>query len=254
MPELLVRLKKGKKTYEVMVEEGMVAKYRDGTVKRIEDVVVTPVVFVNARKATKASSEELNNSFQTDDVMQIIELILQKGEAQESGRERKSKMDAKKQEIINFIRKNYVTPEGHNLPTVRIENALAQVRPRIDVDVDATRQVNAMYQKLSAVMPMKKQSSGVEGTVIVPVHLAGQVSVVVREHCSILRETYRDKAKYDVEIHSYEQLMSDLARVTKGDFEFSLAVNTAAVATSSNAPAAAASSSGKKGKGKKKRK
>ncbi|CAN8070567.1 unnamed protein product [Agarophyton chilense] len=254
MPEMLVRLKKGKTTYEVMVEEGMVAKYRDGTVKRIEDVVVTPVVFTNFSKGTKASSEQLNSSFQTDDVMQIIEQILKKGEAQESAGERKSKMDAKRHEIVSAIQKNYVYLDGCPLPLVRIENALNQIRPRIDVDVDALRQVNAMYQKLSAVMPMKKYRSGLEGTVIVPTHMAGQVSGVVRKHCTVLRETYRDKAKYDVEIHSYELLMSDLARVTKGDFEFNLITNAAAVASSSNSTGAAASSSAKKGKGKKKRK
>lgn len=247
-----MRLKKGKKTYEVLVVEGMVAKYRDGTVKRIEDVVVTPIVFTNSTKGSKASSEQLSDSFQTSDVMEVIKLILQKGEAQESAGERKSKMDAKRQEIISVIQKNYIAPDGRPLPVVRIENALEQIRPRIDVDVDAERQVTAMYSKLSAVMPMKKNSGGMEGTVIVSTALAGQVSGIIRKHATVLRESYSDKAKYDVDIHSYDLLMKDLARVTKGDFEFSLATNAAAASVPS--AAAPSSSSARKGKGKKKKK
>lgn len=250
MPEMLVRLKKGKKTYEVMVEEGMVAKYREGKVTRVDDVVAAPIVFINASKGTRASAEQLNESFQTDDVNAIIETILQKGEAQESAGERKEKHDAKRQEIIMAIQKNYVGADGRPLPVMRIENGLDQIKPRIDVDVDATRQVTAMFQKLSAVIPMKKSSSGMAGTVTVPSRLAGAVSGIVRKHATVERETYGAQAKYEIEIHAYDLLMKDLARVTKGDFEFSLATNAAAASVPTEP--ASADGHGKKGKGKKK--
>lgn len=248
-----MRLKKGKKTYEVMVQEGMVAKYREGSVKRLDDVLVTPLVFTNASKGTRASAEQLNESFQTDNVEAVITTILEKGEAQESAGERREKMDAKKQEILTVIQKNYVSPDGRPLPMSRIENAVEQIKARIDVDQDATRQVTAMIPKLSAVMPMKKGSGGLQGTVTVASKLVGAVSGIVRKHATVLRETYGAQAKYDLEIHSYDQLMSDLARVTKGDFNFSLASNGAGASASTDAPPPQAGN-GKKGKGKKKRK
>lgn len=225
MPDMLVRLKKGKKTYEVMVQEGMVAKYRDGTVTQLDDVIVTPMVFTNSSKGTRASAEQLTESFQTDDMLDVIKHILEKGEAQESAGERKEKLDAKRQEIIMVIQKNYVAADGRPLPLNRIENALVQVKPRIDVDVDAERQVTAMFTKLTAVMAMKKSASELEGTVSVPIRLAGVVSGIVRKHATVLRESYAGQAKYDLSIHSYEQLLSDLAKVTKGEYEFKLVSN-----------------------------
>lgn len=248
-----MRLKKGKKTYEVMVEEGMVAKYREGDVKRQDDVVLTPIVFTNAGKGTKASAEQLKEAFGTDQVTAVIETILQKGEAQESANERKDKLDAKRQEIISNIQKNYSAPDGRPLPVARIENALVQVKPRIDVDVDAGRQVTAMFQKLSSIMPLKKSSAGMEGIVSVPVRLSGVVSGVVRKHATVQRETYGAQAKYEIEIDSYDALMAELARVTKGEFEFNLSTNAAAVAMPSDA-GEAANAGGKKGRGKKKKK
>lgn len=255
MPEMLVRLKKGKKTYEVMVNEGMVAKFRDGSVNRIDDVVVTPLVFLNASKGTKASAEQLKDAFQTDDVQVVLDLILKKGEAQESAGERKEKLDSKRQEIITIIQKNYVSPDGRPLPIVRIENALEQIKPRIDVDVDAQRQVTAMFAKLSAAMPMKKSAGGMEGTISVPTRLSGSVSSVIRKHATVQRETYGAQTKFEVEIHAYDMLMKDLARTTKGEFEFSLASQPAGGSAAGSAAAApeAGQASGRKKKGRKKK-
>lgn len=251
MPEMLVRLKKGKKTYEVIVQEGMVQKFRDGAVKQLDEVVATPVVFLNASKGTKASAEQLKDAFDTDDVDAVLRVVLQKGEAQESAGERKEKLDAKRQEILTCIQKNYVSPDGRPLPLARIENALEQIKPRIDVDVDAQRQVTAMYAKLSGVMPMKKGASGLEGTVSVPTKLAGSVSSTIRKHATVHRETYGSQAKFDIEIHAYDLLMKDLARVTKGEFEFTLASQPAGGPAASTPQPGQAAKGKKKGKGKK---
>lgn len=76
MPAMLVRLKRGKTTFEVMVEEGMVTKYRDGTEKNISQVVTADVVWVNAGKGKRASDDQLMKAFQTDNVNDIIKQIL----------------------------------------------------------------------------------------------------------------------------------------------------------------------------------
>lgn len=250
---MLVRLKKGKNTYEVMVQEGMVARYRDGSVKRIEDVVITPVVFLNIGKGTKASGEQLDAAFQTSNVNEVIELILQKGEAQESAGERKTKIDAKRHEIITAIQKNYGDRNSSQLPISRIENALSQIKPRIDIKVDALRQVEAMFSKLNDVLPMKRLSAGLEAKITVPIEMSGQASGIIRKYATVLRQKFEDVAKYEVEIHSYDQLIAELGRATKGNFELALASSDSDAKAASSSDAEA-SSSGKKGKGKGKKK
>lgn len=253
MPDMLVRMKKGKTTYEVMVQEGMVNKFRDGAVNRLDDVVVTQTVWLNASKGLKASSDQLKQSFETDDVQAVLETILRRGEAQESAAERKDKLDSKRQEIITAIQKNYIAPDGRPLPVVRIGNALDQIKPRIDVDVDAERQVSAMLPKLTAVMPMKKSAGGMEGTISVPTHLAGAVSSAIRKHATVHREVYGDRAKFDVEIHAYDLLMKDLGRVTKGQYELSISSQPPPEVGAASSSAAGSASEKKKGRGKKKK-
>lgn len=248
MAEMLVRLKRGKKTFEVLVNEGTVPKYRDGKLK-LNDVVVTPTIFINMSKGEKASADLLNSAFETDDVTAVIDTILRTGDAQESAGERKDKMDAKRREVITTIQKNYVSPEGLPLPLMRIENALEQIRVRIDLERDAEHQVEAMAPKLMAVLPMKRAKADFEGIVTVPVHMAGQVASVVRKHARVQRETYGVKAKFEVEVFNYDLLLSELTKATNGDFEFEVVGGDGQ--PPKEAPAANADA---KGRGKKKKK
>lgn len=253
MPELLVRLKKGKTTFEVMVHEGQVTKYRDGNVKRVEDVVVTDVVWTNAHKGTRASSEQLTSAFGTDSTAAVIKQILDKGDSQLSDGERKQKLADKRHEIVTYIHKNYVDPHNNlPVPITRVENALLQIKPRIDPDVDAARQVVALVPKLVSVMAMRKGGSSIVGVVTVPAKHAGATSSAIRKHVTVVRETYGPSVKYEVEVNSHELFMKELARVTKGEYEFTVTNN----ASVNGAPAAASASSdsGKKGKGRKKKK
>lgn len=249
MPEMLVRLKRGKKTYEVMVQEGLVPKYREGNLS-ISDVVLTPTVFTNASKGEKASADQLQSAFETDDVNAVIDQILRKGEAQESASERKDKMDAKRREIINAIHKGYQSPDGKPIPIPRIENALDTVRPRIDVEQDAERQIDAMSAKLAAVMPMKRAKSGMEGVISVPLHLSGAAASVIRKHARVHREAYGAQAKFEVEFSSQDVLVKELSKATGGDYDLSLSRPT--VPNQAASPSAEASGSGGRGKKKKK--
>lgn len=219
---MLVRMKKGRTNFEVMVNEGAVNKYRDGSIKRVDDVVVVPRIWTNASQGTKASADQIKDAFGSEDVNEVLDIILRQGDAQESAQERQDKLDAKRQEIIASIQKNYSSPEGRPLPATRIENALERIKLRIDVDVDADRQVTGMIERLKAVMPMKKSAGVMEGTVTVATSLAGAVSSAIRKHARVNREVYGDTAKFEIEMLSYDLLMKELSRVTKGQFDFQL--------------------------------
>lgn len=251
MPDMLVRLKKGKTTFEVMVQEGKVAQYREGIVKKIADVIVTDIVWTNAHKGTRASSEQLKNAFNTDDVQAIMKQIIEHGESQQSDAERKQKLADKRQEIVSYIHKNYVDPQNNlPLPATRVENALQQLKPRIDPDVDAARQVTALVPKLVTVMAMKKGGSSIIGTITVAAKLAGATSSAVRKYATVVRETYGASYKLDVEVQSHDMLLKELARVTKGEFEFEVTNQNVGSSSGNGGEAAAGAAAGKRGKGK----
>lgn len=99
---MLVRLKKGKATYEVMAEEGKAAKYRNGEIKNLSEVLASDVVWLQAEKRRRASAEQLQKSFATkfSDTAAVLEL------SQESVGERKKKNTDQRKEVIAFIAKH----------------------------------------------------------------------------------------------------------------------------------------------------
>jgi ribosome maturation protein SDO1 len=256
MPDMLVRLKKGKTTFEVLTKDGQVTKYRDKLVRSLDEVLVSDDVWTNVSKGQKASKDQLLAAFETDDEKAILEQILQKGEQQLSANERKDMLEHKRAEIVAFIHKNFVDPAKNTpIPLTRIENALEQVRPRIDMDEPADRQVTRMMAKLVTVLPLRKGNSSITGVVSVPQKFLGATSGVVRKHGTVIAETFgSDGAKWTVEVHSYDALVRDLARVTKGEYQFSVAGADDAVADGapSGSRQAQGGTGGAGGKGKKK--
>jgi ribosome maturation protein SDO1 len=225
MPDMLVRLKKGKTTFEVLTKDGQVTKYRDKQLKSLDDVLVSDDVWTNVSKGQKASKDQLLAAFETDDPKVILEQIVQKGEQQLSANERKDMLEHKRAEIIAYIHKNFVDPaKGTPIPLTRIENAMEQVKPRIDIDQPADRQVTGMMDKLVVVLPLRKGNSTITGVVSVPQKFLGAASGAVRKHGTVIAETFgSDGAKWTVEVHSYDALIRDLARATKGEYQFSVA-------------------------------
>jgi ribosome maturation protein SDO1 len=223
MPDMLVRLKRGKTTFEVLTSDGSVTKFREKELKSLQDVLVSgDEVYTDLKKGSKASKELLVATFETDNLRAILEEIVLKGDVQLSAGERKDKLDAKRQEVIAYIHKNYVDPgKGTQVPMKRVELALDKLRPRIDADQPADRQVAAMMGKLVDILPLRKGNAAISGVVTVPSRHMGAASGVVRKYASVTDEQFgADGAKYTVQVFEYETMVRELARVTKGEYEF----------------------------------
>lgn len=249
MPDMLVRLKKGKTNFEILTKDGTVTKYREESLKSLDDVLASgDDIFTNISKGEKASKEQLVAAFSTDESRAILEQIVLKGEVQLSANERKDMMTQKRTEIVAYINKNYVdAAKGIPIPLTRIENALDQIRPRIDLDQSAERQVATMHDKLITVLPLRKGAACITGTVTVPNQFHGATSGIVRKHGTVLRESFTSSgATWTVEVHSYDELIRDLSRVTKGEYDFS--VEGQVGSKPDEGGGASGPSSGKKGK------
>lgn len=94
----LVRYKHGKNTFEVMTNVGSVQKYRDQKLG-LDNVLQADVVWTNQSKGERAKGAELKESFNTEDIMECIRVILAKGEIQLTAAERREQTDQKRREI-----------------------------------------------------------------------------------------------------------------------------------------------------------
>lgn len=122
----LVRLKKGKKRFEIACYKNKVLEWRSGIETDLDNVLQIPNVFLNVSKGQTAPKEDLDKSFgkgkSTDDI--ILE-ILKKGEMQVGGKERAAQSERIHNEVIGIVASKLVDPRTKRVYTSgMIEKAL----------------------------------------------------------------------------------------------------------------------------------
>lgn len=218
----LVRYRWGKHTFEVMTQLGSVQKWRDGKLG-LDNVLQSDVIWKNQSKGDKANAAELKEAFQTENNGECLKIILQKGEIQLTTVERREQVEQKRREIIQFIHKYYTDPRTNTPhPVTRIDAALTETKFRVDGDIPAEKQVQEALKKLPEVIPLRR--SEILGTLTVPnAYLAQAQSVLSKISANIQSESYgSDGCVMEISLvpGDYDVLMSELNRVTKGEFQF----------------------------------
>ncbi|KAK7711326.1 hypothetical protein SLS64_005348 [Diaporthe eres] len=122
----LVRLKKGKKRFEIACYKNKVLEWRSGIETDLDNVLQIPSVFLNVSKGQTAPSADLAKAFgkdvPTDDI--ILE-ILNKGELQVGERERAAQLERVHNEVVGIVASKLVDPRTKRVYTTgMIEKAL----------------------------------------------------------------------------------------------------------------------------------
>ncbi|KAI1823983.1 SBDS protein C-terminal domain-containing protein [Xylaria intraflava] len=122
----LVRLKKGKKRFEIACYKNKVLEWRSGIETDLDEVLQIPNVFLNVSKGQTAPAAELAKAFGKDrPVDDIILEILNKGELQVGERERAAQMDRVHNEVVGIVASKLVDPRTKRVYTTgMIEKAL----------------------------------------------------------------------------------------------------------------------------------
>ncbi|KAI1281329.1 SBDS protein C-terminal domain-containing protein [Xylaria sp. FL0933] len=122
----LVRLKKGKKRFEIACYKNKVLEWRSGIETDLDEVLQIPNVFLNVSKGQTAPAAELAKAFGKDKPMnEIILEILNKGELQVGEKERAAQMDRVHNEVISIVASKLVDPRTKRVYTTgMIEKAL----------------------------------------------------------------------------------------------------------------------------------
>ncbi|KAK5116495.1 hypothetical protein LTR62_008044 [Meristemomyces frigidus] len=124
----LVRLKKGKKRFEIACYKNTVQSYRAGHEKDLDNVLQIPNVFTNVSKGAVAPNEDLKKSFPGLSREQVVQEILDKGEIQVGEKERGVELERLQREVVEIVAGRVVDPKSKRVYTVgMIEKALDQL-------------------------------------------------------------------------------------------------------------------------------
>ncbi|EFX00364.1 upf0023 family protein [Grosmannia clavigera kw1407] len=125
----LVRLKKGKKRFEIACYKNKVLEWRSGIETDLDNVLQIPNVFLNVSKGQSAPTAELIKAFGADATTESVVLeILRKGEMQVGDKERAAQLERVHHEVIDLVAGKLVDPRTRRVYTTgMIEKALDMI-------------------------------------------------------------------------------------------------------------------------------
>lgn len=121
----LVRLKKGKKRFEIACYKNKVLEWRSGIETDLDNVLQIPNVFLNVSKGQTAPNEDLEKAFGKKTRDEIVLDILKKGELQVGEKERAAQSERVHNEVVGIVASKLVDPRTKRVYTFgMIEKAL----------------------------------------------------------------------------------------------------------------------------------
>ncbi|KAF2743997.1 SBDS-domain-containing protein [Sporormia fimetaria CBS 119925] len=124
----VVRIKKGKKRFEVACYPNKVLDFRAEVETDIDNVLQAPYIYFNSSAGEVAPKAEIAKAWPDKSDEDIIKFILQKGELQVAAKERQAILERIRNEVIEFVAANVVDPRTKRVYTPgMIEKALDQL-------------------------------------------------------------------------------------------------------------------------------
>jgi len=157
---VLARMEMSGKRYEVLVDPTLVEQFKENPDSvRIDDLLAMDEVFHDARDGERPTSEAIENTFATQDIVQITQIILEKGTIQLTTNQRKVMVEKMRQQIIHHIHSQAVDPRTKSPhPKTRIELALDECRYSVDPFKRLEDQVKDAVEKLKPLIPLSFES------------------------------------------------------------------------------------------------
>ncbi|KYK58300.1 UPF0023 family protein [Drechmeria coniospora] len=134
----LVRLKKGKKRFEIACYKNKVLEWRSGIDTDLDNVLQIPNIFINVSKGQTADKESIEKAFGKDkSTNDVILEILKKGELQVGEKERAAQLDRVHNEVIGIVASKLVDPRTKRIYTFgMIEKALDMLSSQAHSNAD----------------------------------------------------------------------------------------------------------------------
>jgi ribosome maturation protein SDO1 len=205
--------------FEILVKPDPALEFKMGRKKDLSSVLVSDDIYTDSSKGTKPSTEKLLKAFKTEDLAEIAQIILQKGNLNLTTDQRRKMVDDKKRQLVEFISKTYVDPRTHlPHPPLRIEQAMKDARVSVDPQKNADEQVKDIVEKLRSIIPLKSENLSLEITI--PAQFASQSYAVLKSVGSLKNEEWQNngslKAILEIPAAARPSVIDRLGSITKG--------------------------------------
>ena len=157
------RITKAGKHFEILVDMDDALKFKRGESDFIE--AEGDKIFTHIGKGEAASSSDLEGSFGTSDIGEIVKKIVKQGEVLITQEQRSAEQEKKFKQIVDFLATNSIDPQtGNSHSAERIKSALEQAHINIK-NTPVESQINEILEKIRSIIPIRLETKKVKITV-----------------------------------------------------------------------------------------
>jgi ribosome maturation protein SDO1 len=208
--------------FEILIDPKEAQRYSEGDEIDWEEAIAADGVWNDSAKGDRAPEHLVNDTFGTNDLIEIYKKILNEGTIQLTSQQRKEMVDQKKKQIVAHVVANAMNPQtGGPHPPQRIENAIDEARFSVDPMESIEKQVERLIKSIKILIPISFEKVKV-AVKIRAVHVGkcyGQISSLG----NIESEEYQKDGSWigimEMSAASFVKLEDVLGSLTKGTAE-----------------------------------
>jgi len=142
--------------FEVYVDPDAAYDYRTGQKKDLNNILVVEEIFEDAKKAEKQTQQKIQKAFGSTDIIEVLKIILKKGEVPLTTEQRKKLLEEKRKKVVAILARECADPRtGAPHPPQRIEKAMDEAKVHIDPFKSPEEQVEEVLKALRLILPLK---------------------------------------------------------------------------------------------------
>lgn len=203
MGNTTARVTKSGKHFEILVDLEEAMKFRKGE-GDFNAAVLGDAVFHNLKSGERVSMNELDNAFGTSDFVKVAERIIKTGEVVRTAESMKEDLDKKYKQVVDFLVRNAVSPEGRPYTPDRFMKALKEAH--VNVKNKAIEgQVEEILDQLARVLPLKIERKKIK--LLIPAIHSGKAYGIIREF--MVKEDWKNNGDLEVVVEMPSGLVMD---------------------------------------------
>ncbi|MEM4598547.1 MAG: ribosome assembly factor SBDS [Candidatus Diapherotrites archaeon] len=214
---------KGEK-FEILVDPNLAMEVKKGKKVNTDELLAIDEVFKDAAKGERQSEHVVKDAFGTNNISEIANRIITKGEIQLTTEQRRELREKKKNEIIQIICKNAYNPQTNaQHPPARIETAINELKIGINEFEPAEEQATKIIKQLSRVLPISVEKF--EIAIKVPANHAGRASPILYSYEIKKQEWQKDGsliAVLEVPAGMKAELIDKISKLTQGEAQIKI--------------------------------
>jgi ribosome maturation protein SDO1 len=186
---VIAKLVKFGERFEILVDPDKALEVRTGKDVPLDDLIASDEVYEDVKKGLRASNENINKAFGTNDIGAIAKKIIKEGEVQLTTEQRRQMIEEKTKAIASLISKRGINPQT-NLPHPldRVLRAMEEAKVKIDLEKRVEEQFESVLNSLQRILPIKIEK--IQLAIRIPPSFAGKAGNVIRSFGTLLKEEW----------------------------------------------------------------